>query len=174
MKGERTLRRQCRDLLRELGIHPPLDVETLCRLVGERQGRPIRLIAQPIPVPGPFGAWIATARADYIFFQSETTPSHQQHIILHELGHLLASHRSEVDDESMIAMLSPDGGLPPQLVRRALQRTSYDTDQEREAETIASIILEWASVAECVAPAPSPSPTTQRIGTSLTYRVGWL
>ena len=30
---------------------------------------------------------------------------------------------------------------------RALRRTAYDTAHEREAETVATIILEWASSA---------------------------
>ena len=58
--GERELRRRCRKLLNELDIRPPLDVHELCRRVGEQRGKPIRPVAHPIPVPGPFGAWITT------------------------------------------------------------------------------------------------------------------
>ncbi|MGH3426089.1 MAG: hypothetical protein ACRDQZ_00685, partial [Mycobacteriales bacterium] len=64
--------------------------------------------------------------------------------------------------------------LAPNAVRRALRRTSYDTEQEREAETVATIILEWASVLDHVAPQLSPGTTAQRIGTSLSDRLGWL
>lgn len=183
--GERELRRRCRRLLNELDIRPPLDVHELCRRVGEQRGKPIRPIAHSIPVPGPFGAWITTDTADYILFQQETTKSHQGHIILHELGHILAGHRSDEEDDALLGQLYPDvepaslraeyPDLAPGAVRRALRRTSYDSAQEREAETVATIILEWASVLDSVGPPPSSSDTTaQRMGTALTDRLGWL
>src|SRR5207249_4603064 len=90
-----------------------------------------------------------------------------------ELGHILAGHRSDEEDDALLADLYPDvepgalreryPDLEPDAVRRALRRTSYDTEQEREAETVATIILEWASVLDLVArprparPAPDPA-----------------
>ncbi|QIS18353.1 hypothetical protein [Nocardia terpenica] len=172
--AERELRRRCRRLLTELDIRPPLDVETLCRRVGEQRGKPIRLVPHPIPVPGPFGAWITTARADYILYQQETTKAHQDHIILHELGHLLAGHSSDQEDDSLMSQLYRGGDLPPDAIRRALRRTSYDTAEEREAETVATIILEWASVLDGVAPQLVSNESVRRLGASLNDRVGWL
>lgn len=181
---ERELRRYCRGLLNELGIRPPLDVHELCRRVGERRGKPIRPVAHPIPVPGPFGAWVSTASADYLLHQSETSRAHQDHIILHELGHILAGHRCERADDTLPAQLDPADGptlarrfpdLAPEAVRRALHRTSYDSDQERAAETVATIILEWATVFESVGPpATSADDTARRMGNALTARWGWL
>ncbi len=173
---ERELRRRCRRLLNDLGIRPPLDVLELCHKVGEQRGRPIRLIEHRIPVPGPFGAWIATGRADYVVYQQDTSKAHQRHIILHELGHMLAGHSTTAEDDSLVAALTPrrSPDLDPESVRRALQRTSYDTDHEREAETVATIILEWASVLDRVAPKSSEEATAQRIETALGERLGWL
>lgn len=96
---ERELRRRCRKLLKDLDIGPPLDVEQLCARLGEQRGKPIRLMPYPLEVPGPFGCWIATSAADYIFYQAETTKPHQDHIILHELGHMLADHHPQGDAE---------------------------------------------------------------------------
>lgn len=172
MRTERELRRRCRRLLTELDIRPPLEVATLCRRVGAQRGKPIRLIAHAIPVPGPFGAWVATATADYILYQQETTRSHQDHIILHELGHILAGHRSEERDDALTGQLP--GVLTPDVVRRGLRRTSYDTAEEREAETVASIILEWAAVLDRIATPPAADTAAQRIGISLNDRLGWL
>jgi hypothetical protein len=185
--GDRALRRRCRALLRELGVTPPLDVVDLCRRVGDQRGRPIRLVAHPIPVPGPFGAWISTADADYVLYQRETSRAHQSHIILHELGHVLAGHEADDGDDALMSELYPDiapdvlraqyPDLTPDAVRRALRRTSYDSAQEREAETVASIILEWASVVDPVAPRPAeppPDDPAQRLGTALEERLGWL
>lgn len=182
---ERELRRRCRRLLNELGIRPPLDVLELCRNVGKQRGRPIRLIAHRIPVPGPFGVWIATGQADYIVYQQDTSKAHQRHIILHELGHMLAGHHTTAEDDGLVTLLTPDvpppGGLreqypdlEPESVRQALRRTSYDTDHEREAETVATIILEWASVLDRVAPKSSDEDTAQRIEAALGERLGWL
>ncbi|MBN6037150.1 hypothetical protein [Amycolatopsis sp. 195334CR] len=180
---ERALRRQCRQLLNELDIRPPLDVTELCRKVGERRGKPIRLIAHAIPVPGPFGVWITTRSADYILYQQETSKAHQGHIILHELGHILAGHHSDEGDDALLAELYPDvepnalreryPDLESDAVRRALRRTSYDTEHEREAETVATIILEWASVLDRVAPGAN-APSTRRMEAALSDRLGWL
>ena len=181
---ERDLRRQCRRLLTELDIRPPLDVTELCRRVGQTRGKPIRLVPHPIPVPGPFGVWITTEAADYILYQQETSKAHQGHIVLHELGHILAGHRSDEEDDALLAELYPDvepgalreryPDLEPDAVRRALRRTSYDTEQEREAETVATIILEWASVLDRIAPSRSPEVAAQRMGVALGDRMGWL
>lgn len=171
MANERELRKRCRRLLNDLDIQPPLDVAELCRKVGEQRGRPIRLMAHPIPVPGPFGVWISTKAADYILYQQETTRSHQNHIILHELGHIIAGHTSDENDDQLLAQLYPD--LEPDAVRRALRRTSYDSAQEREAETVATIILEWASVLDKVVPRASDGPA-RRMAKSLADRLGWL
>jgi hypothetical protein len=181
---ERQLRRRCRRLLNDLGIRPPLDVVELCRRFGDMRGKPIRLVAHPIPVPGPFGVWISTTAADYILYQRETTKPHQAHIVLHELGHILAGHHGDQDDDALLVQLYPDvepdvlreqyPDLEPDAVRRALRRTSYDTEQEREAELVATIILEWASVLDRVTPQASGPAAAQRIGTALGDRLGWL
>lgn len=175
MRAERELRRRCRDLLNELGIRPPLDVVTLCRRLGERRGRPIVLLAHPIEVSGPFGAWIATADTDYILYQQETTKAHQDHIILHELGHIIAGHGGDEQDDALMSQLfPPEAGWNPDAVRRALRRTSYDTAEEREAETVATIILEWASVLDLVAPPPASDESVRRFESALDDRLGWL
>lgn len=206
---ERELRRRCRRLLKELDIRPPLDVVELCRRVELRRGRPLRLVPYSIPVPGPFGMWVGASEADYIIFQKETSRAHQRHIVLHELGHILADHRGvdhdgapgddhdgDQDDELPTRLHrgagkgapgDPSGdplggttgldlglGLDPGAVRRALRRTSYDDEQEREAETVATIILEWASVLDHVAPRSSADAAADRMGVSLGDRLGWM
>jgi len=168
MVRERQLRRHCRSLLRELDIRPPLDVTALCASLADHRGRPIRLADYPFPVPGPFGVWLEMEHTDYIFYQRETSPAHQVHITLHEIGHLIADHHGD----GLPALLSP--GPPPEAVRRALGRTSYDTEQEHAAETIATLILQWASVLDAVVPRLSASPAERRMHGALAERMGWL
>ena len=156
--SDRRLRKRCRAMLRELDVRPPLDVRELCaRLAGQR-GRPIRLVAHPIKVPGPFGLWFMTESMDVIFYQRETTRPHQDHIILHEIGHIIAEHPSD------------EGAGQP------LRRTCYDSAHEREAELIATFILEWASVLNPLHPAARPAgdARVERLGASLSHHQGWL
>jgi hypothetical protein len=169
---EREIRRRCKRELRALRIRPPLDVPLLCERLGERRGRPIRLMPYPIPVPGPFGLWLATEAADYILYQQETSKSHQAHIILHEVGHILADHQSDETDDSVWRDLL--GNIPPDAIRRALRRSSYDVEHEREAELVATIILEWASVVDRVAPPEAQDAGLQRLQDALGDRQGWL
>lgn len=169
---ERELRRRCKRELRSLGIQPPLRVDVLCRLLAEKRGRPIRLVPYTLPAPGPFGLWIATDTTDHILYQKETSKAHQDHIILHEVGHILADHRSDEDDTEFWRSAPPELSLG--AVRRALRRTSYDEEHEREAELVATIILEWAAVLDRVTPAASKDPALQRVQTALGDRQGWL
>ncbi|GAA4532565.1 hypothetical protein [Amycolatopsis samaneae] len=167
---ERVLRRQCRRLLRELDIQAPLDVRALCDRLARHRGRPIKLVDYPLPVPGEFGVWFASDTTDYVLYQRETTKTHQDHIILHEVGHIIAGHSSDETDDALLQRLYPD--IAPDVVRRALlRRTHYDADQEREAETVATIILEWASVINYVAP---QVPGGRALQTALNGRRGWL
>jgi hypothetical protein len=170
-RGERALRKRCRRLLRELDVRPPLDVTVLCERIGEYRGRPIQLLAHPIEMPGPFGAWIRTSDTDYIVYQQETSRSHQDHIILHELGHILAEHVSA--ETAAVPPLHPD--IDPELAEHALLRTAYADAQEREAETVATIILEWASVLNAVTPPENTRGAAQRrITDALSDSRGWL
>jgi Zn-dependent peptidase ImmA (M78 family) len=153
-----------------------LEVTELCRKLGEQRGRPIRLVEHPIPVPGPFGVWIATETADYVLYQQHTSRSHQDHIVLHEIGHMIAGHRGEEQDNEIIEGLLP--GAEPGAARKAvptlMSRTSYDDEHELEAETVATIILEWASVLDRVVGRASADATAAKMGTALGDRLGWL
>jgi hypothetical protein len=91
---------------------------------------------------------------------------------LHELGHLIADHRSDERDNDVLHIIYPDLGSA--IVRRAMQRTSYDSADEREAETVATIILEWASVLDPLASRFSPGRAGQRLQGGLGDRMGWL
>ncbi|MFE4328038.1 hypothetical protein ACFRQM_00945 [Streptomyces sp. NPDC056831] len=152
-------------------MRPPLNVKELCQALSQSRGRHIELRSYPLPPSGPIGLWFETANADLIIFQRDTTPLHQDHIILHEVGHILADHRGTGIDVQWDALLP---GLEIGAIRRALQRCSYGTEQEHEAELIATIILEWASVLDRVMPYSSGDPSTQRIQDVLGDKRGWL
>ncbi|MFB9465847.1 hypothetical protein [Streptomyces cinereospinus] len=116
---------------------------------------------------------------DVILYQQETTRLHQEHIILHEVGHILVSEDEQADEEqetpddfvegwaTLIPVLDPD------LVRRVAQRCSYDDGEECEVELAATIILEWSSALDPATPL-SDDPTLRRIQSALGDRRGWL
>ena len=164
---ERALRRHCNRTLRSLDIRPPLRVPVLCDRLGAVRGRPIRLVAYPLPVPGPSGLWIAGPTADYVLYQQHTSPAHQDHIVLHEVGHIIAGHPATELDEATWSLLDPD------TLRAAIGRTCYDTEREREAELVATIILTRASVLDAITPAAEPDPAARRLQFALGERHGW-
>ena len=130
------LRRQCERRLRGIRIPNPFDLDAFCDEVASRRGRP--LIRRPVPglsAEAPCGLWIGTDQADHVFYDPGTSPLHAEHIVLHELAHILSGHAGA---DVAFARLFPD--LDPAPVRRVLGRVSYTTAQEREAEMMASLI----------------------------------
>ncbi|MEU6312815.1 toxin [Streptomyces sp. NPDC047014] len=133
--------------LAELGLPEATDVAELCRHLGEARGRPILLVPMQMPASHPCGMWVAARDEDLIFYDANTTGAHQEHIILHELGHIICCHRGAGGlDEAAARLLFPN--LDPQLVRDMLLRATYDDVQEQEAEIIAYLLSQRMGGAE--------------------------
>lgn len=64
-------------------------------------------------------------------------PLHQNHILAHEISHIICDHPGslELDQDTLRAI-----GFDPTLVQRMSGRTSYTSEDEREAEVMASVI----------------------------------
>ncbi len=138
--SDAALRRRCRALLARISLPQPFSVEALCTHLGEQRGRPIHL--HPLPeqaaMAGACGLWLATATDDHIFHECHTVRPHQEHIVLHEIGHMLFDHHSLAPAGGHTGALLAD--LDPRLIRRLLARTNYSTRQEQEAEMLASLM----------------------------------
>jgi hypothetical protein len=172
-RNDLQLRRGVKRILRDLEIGAPLDVRLLCQRLAEQRGRAIELIPYPLPVPGAFGLWIGTADSDYILYQRDTTPAHQEHIILHEIGHIISGHGNDESDDDLWEQLFPD--LSPDMIRRALRREGYDQAVEREAEMVATVIKEWATLLERLSFAPDRnSVAARRLRGAFDDHQGWL
>jgi hypothetical protein len=135
----RQLQRICAAKVEALEIPSPFDVHKFCKFVERARGRAIHLIPRALPVASPSGLCVSTNAGDYIFYESQTSALHQEHIILHEVGHLLCEHRAEVSREEISELLLPD--LDPGMVQHVLGRTCHPVWAEQEAEIIASLIL---------------------------------
>lgn len=176
----RRLRKRGQDLLRGVAVPDPFDLEAFCQRLAQTRGRPLRIIPLPAAASaGACGAWAATATTDYLFFDPATAPLHREHILLHEVGHLLAGHGSVpvATPTPLAAQVCPpavasllEGGwlpdLSPETVQHVLARTDYSMPQEQEAEIIATLILERGSRRPAgPASAPgSPAPAAQVLG----------
>ncbi|GAA2445955.1 MULTISPECIES: hypothetical protein [Streptomyces] len=133
------LRKAGAQRIADLDLPRVADVAELCRHLSEVRGRPITLVPMQMPASHPCGMWVAARDEDLIFYDANTTSAHQEHIILHELGHIICCHRGAGWlDEASARLLFPD--LDPDLVRDMLLRATYDDVQEQEAEIIAYLL----------------------------------
>jgi hypothetical protein len=139
----KTVRRRCEASLQEVQIPLPFDVEAFRKEISRRRGRPLLLLPKGTTA-GLCGVWVALPEADYVFFEDNTSRVHREHIILHELGHLLSDHAAtQPIDEQALAELLP--GIETTVARRVLGRSRYSAIEEMEAEMFASLVLERVS-----------------------------
>lgn len=168
------LRKAGAQRIAELDLPAAADVAELCRHLGEVRDRPITLVPMQMPSSHPCGMWVAARDEDLIFYDANTTGAHQEHIILHELGHIICCHRGAGGlDEAAARLLFPN--LDPELVRDMLLRATYDDVQEQEAEIIAYLLSQRLGDADQRHPAapagedgnPARSATLSRIERTL-------
>ncbi|WP_300010190.1 hypothetical protein [Pseudonocardia sp.] len=137
------LNRRARALVRSLdadvGIPRPLDVPELLAGLARHRGRPIDLFATVNTAGGPCGMWLRQPDRDVIVHAADTSPLHQAHIVLHEIGHMIADHPGTCClPLDLVRRILPGAGAT--LVGHLFARSTYATDEEREAELVASLI----------------------------------
>jgi hypothetical protein len=160
----RDIRQRCADALRDIEVPAPFDAEALCEAVARRRGRPLRLVPKPVAT-GPCGLWIAFESVDFVFYEHGTSRLHQNHIIAHEVGHLLCEHEnSAVGDVGLLRELFPH--LSPSLISSVMGRTRYSAVEEQEAELIATLVLE-RSTAQVPAPQTADAVVIHRLAAAL-------
>lgn len=162
--SSRQLRRDYDHLLDRMALPERLSVESLCDFVSARRGRPLRLLPMSLPAQGPCGLWVSTAAADYVVHESHTSATHRQHIVLHELAHVILEHTStQVLTDDASRLLLPH--LEPRTVDLLMGRTRYDAAEEKQAEVMASVLSRRLRPAP---PAP-PSGVVERLSRSLEH-----
>lgn len=136
--GIRAVRKRCEHTLQGVAVPEPFDLQSFCDVISRRRGRPLELVPKQSRL-GPCGVWLALPDRDFVFYEPETTSIHRDHIILHELAHLLCEHQPcEAIDDDVLGQLFPS--LDAAVVRRVLGRTSYSAVEEQEAEMTASLV----------------------------------
>ncbi|WP_431045556.1 hypothetical protein ACQUSR_29015 [Streptomyces sp. P1-3] len=137
------MRRESRRFVRGLGLPPVGSIRELLPTIEERSGYPIRLTPAPVgSEQGMCGMWIRTTEGvDYIFVHEMTSRAHQDHIIAHEVAHILCDHRGSLPLPQAAPI--PDQlltTLDPAVVKLILGRSTYEYQDEREAELIGSYL----------------------------------
>jgi hypothetical protein len=131
-------------LVKGLDLPTPFSAYAFSECLARQRGR--RMYIHPLPYGWagegtPCGIWMATDVADHVFFEAQTSSFHQEHIILHELGHMICGHAIPLLADELNDGLDL-GTVDQTVIRRALLRTSYHTEQEREAELLATMLRE--------------------------------
>ena len=136
------LRARCQrrvdDLLRHTGVPWPWDINQFLDRLERYHGRDIDLCAIAGDAGGSCGAWQPHDDHDVIAYAENTSSFHQDHIILHEMGHMICQHRGRCvlsDEEAQ--RIAPD--LAPAAFAHLLENSSGEAE-EHEAEMIASLI----------------------------------
>jgi hypothetical protein len=161
------LRDQCARVLDTVALPRPFTLDGFCELVARRRGRVLYLHPLPVHKIGadlPCGAWLGTDAADHVFAAS-TSRLHQQHIVLHEIAHMLCGHVSR--GEVPVELLMPD--LDPAMIRLALRRGGYSDRQEQEAEMVACLIAERADASVDAGAEPATRVVSQLLQISTRY-----
>ncbi|MGW2488738.1 ParH-like protein [Streptomyces sp. NPDC001606] len=177
MMNRRGLRRKCTRLIEGLNLSVPFSLEDLCRQTSERRRRRIRLAPLAFPASGPAGLLVSTASVDYVFYEAHTTPTHQNHVAVHELGHLLLGHSGTdpAGDGAEVpgGTLLPDD-IDPALIRHMLGRTHYSRPDEYAAEYFATQVLRLVSGAplDTAAVPPDMRDLVGRLERSLRHTTG--
>lgn len=143
----RALWKRAREVVDAVTLPEPFDAEAFVGSLAAGRGRPIELMPVSAPEGAPCGLLMSTERADYILYPTTTTALHRQHILLHEVGHLLCGHTGPDGGADGVAIDAAAGrqlmpNLSPELVRRVLGRTTYTEVEEREAELVASLLAQ--------------------------------
>src|SRR5690348_16289761 len=102
------LRRRCEARIAGIEVPRPFDIDVFCAQISAHRNRPIRVCALPMPAGtgSPCGAWLQTATTDWVFVEQSTSRFHRDHIVLHELAHMLCGHDGAGPlDETLVATL---------------------------------------------------------------------
>jgi hypothetical protein len=136
------LQARCWKILEDLHVPQPYSLDAIIRWIESLRDRPLVLKKLPrqVACAGACGLWLGTDEADFLFYETRTAPVHQEHIILHEIGHMLCDHHQASDSDLDSGLDSLLSDLQPHLIKRLMACTSYTTDEEREAEMLASLM----------------------------------
>jgi hypothetical protein len=160
-------RRRCMAVLRDVELPDPFDLGGFCESLAARRGR--RLYLHPFHASDarqlPCGVFMSFRDADHIFFDARTSPLHRDHIVLHEISHMLLGHGTDPHLHEAVGRLTPS--IDQRTIETMLARTSYSTEHEKEAELLATLIAGTATSRPSQAEGVHAAPILERLHTTL-------
>ena len=163
----RRSRRRCERVLAALRLPDRFSLEDIKARLPGLTGRPLRVVLLSQTFPAPSGAWLSTTEGDVIVIDADASPLHRDHILAHELAHILLGHDQRTSTATS-AML-PD--LDPAVVRGVLARHVCQDGEEQDAELLASLIMVRVTSLTDAPPGPRmPDGTWRRIQDALDLR----
>ncbi|MFX0576732.1 hypothetical protein [Nocardia nepalensis] len=143
-----------RDAARTVPLPSPWNLSAYLASVAAHRGRSISLQAVPAATLADIGCrgsglWVARGRDDIIVYDASATDRNVDHIILHEIGHMLFGHgRADTDAAAPIApklaALLPS--ISPASIEHVLGRNEFGADRERDAEVFADMTMVYATL----------------------------
>ena len=126
-----------------MAVIPPLpdspDTDDLIAAVQQHRGRKMQILTAPPELSASVcGMWVETPSVDLVFIAESAAPFAREHVLLHEIAHMLLGHGEARGPQSGLAQLMPD--LDPSLLQKVLGRSSYEDPQEYEAELLATLL----------------------------------
>ncbi|RFZ10365.1 hypothetical protein DSM43518_02279 [Mycobacterium marinum] len=135
-------------MARELPIPVPWDRDVFIANLAASRGRPIHLIPTDTAAlaGSPCGLWLTREHDDVILHEIGTSDYHIDQIVCHEIGHMILGHGRDRTfghdrdrERALCRTVLP--AIDPETVRAVLGRTNYASDQERDAEMFANILM---------------------------------
>jgi hypothetical protein len=149
------------DLLSHIGLPYPWDINQFLDRLERHRGRDIDLCAISWSPGNSCGAWQQYPDYDVIAYAVNTSSFHQDHIILHEIGHMISQHRGRcVLSHEEAQRIAPD--LAPTALAHLLDPSGGPVE-EHEAETIAALIHQRARVRSQLAIDLMPPAAAQQL-----------
>lgn len=153
-------RRRVRALLRAVPPPRPWSMNAWIDRLERHRGRDIDLLAVRYAPGQPSGAWQRHDSYDLVAYADGTSSLHQDHIIAHEIAHVLCEHRGDcVLSEADAARVAPD--LSAHLLSHLLTRVTTDAD-EYEAELMAVLLLSAATSDDAPVRPEASGPAAER------------
>lgn len=133
---------------RELPLPKSWDRAQFIKNLAEMRGRPIHLIAaDTVSLAGsPCGLLIVRPDDDIIVHEAGTSEYHIDQIVRHEIGHMMLGHdRAQAGGGATRSAADLFHTVLPSInragVRAVLGRQDFSGEQEREAETFATMLM---------------------------------
>ncbi|MEY9956789.1 ImmA/IrrE family metallo-endopeptidase [Streptacidiphilus sp. MAP5-52] len=136
---EKSLRAYCEERLGLLHLPHRFTHDQLISAAEDFIGLPIVRTPKDMRGQGVYGKRTRHPDREEIEYEENTSPLHQLQIIAHEIAHIILGHKGLEE----LAAVQSDEELAAQMdwsVIGISHRTSYDTDEEQEAEMMGTVI----------------------------------